>query len=156
MIILTSYLSYFLDLFVALILGGVIGIERTRWHKTAGVRTYALVSLGSALFVVVSRIIDIQYLSLTNFDPLRVASQIVVGVGFLGAGLIILQDNKLKGLTTAAGLWVAAGIGMAAGFGLYAVALFATILTLCVFTLFWYLEKLVPPSRVNESDNQDN
>ncbi|MEI6494841.1 MAG: MgtC/SapB family protein [bacterium] len=155
MIILTPYLGYFLDLFVALILGGLIGVERTYAHKTAGIRTYALVSMGSALFVVVSRMIDLQYIGLTNLDPLRVASQIVVGVGFLGAGLIILQDNKLKGLTTAAGLWVSAGVGMAAGFGLYSIALFSTILVWCVFTLFWYVEKLIPTEK-GSKEGDDN
>ena len=71
---------------------------------------------------------------------MRVASQVVVGVGFLGAGLIIFQGNKLRGLTTAAGLWVAAGLGMAVGFGLYGVALLVTALTLATFTLLWQVE----------------
>ncbi len=73
-------------------------------------------------------------------DPLRIASQIIVGIGFLGAGLIIIKDDKLHGLTTAAGLWVAAGIGMAAGLGFYLLALVVTILTLLIFTVFWHIE----------------
>ncbi len=131
-----------LRLGLALVLGAALGLERTLAGKTAGMRTYTLVSLGSALFVLVSQLVVEQYLAegLRTFDPLRVASQVVVGVGFLGAGLIIFQGNKLRGLTTAAGLWVAAGLGMAVGFGLYGVALLVTALTLATFTLLWQVE----------------
>ena len=76
-------------------------------------------------------------------DPLRIASNIIVGVGFLGAGMIIFKDHQLTGLTTASGLWVAAGIGTAVGFGLYNLAIVATVLTLFVFTVLWYLESKI-------------
>ncbi len=132
-----------IKLLMAILLGGLIGFERTRAGKVAGARTYALVSMGSALFVIVSQLVSERFLGTITFDPLRVASQIVVGVGFLGTGMIIFQDNKLIGLTTAAGLWVAAGIGMAVGFGLYEVALIASLLTLFVFIVLWYVEQLV-------------
>jgi putative Mg2+ transporter-C (MgtC) family protein len=115
-------------------------LQRSLVGKMAGMRTYALVSLGSSLFVVVSQLVSGQFAGVTNFDPLRVASQVVVGIGFLGAGLIVKKENNLSGLTTAAGLWVSAGIGMACGFGLYFVALVATILILLVFTVLWYIE----------------
>ncbi|MEK7662452.1 MAG: MgtC/SapB family protein [Patescibacteria group bacterium] len=142
----TAYLSpESLDLFtklsVALILGVVLGLERVVAHKTAGMRTYALVSMGSALFVVVSNMAATIYGdSFQNSDPLRMVSQIVLGVGFLGAGLIVFKDSQLQGLTTAGGLWVAAGIGAAAGFGFYNLAVIATVLTLFVFVGLWFVE----------------
>ena len=106
-------------------LGMVIGIERTYRAKTAGVRTHFLVALGSALFMVVSR-----YGFDGVGDPGRVAAQIVSGIGFLGAGTIIMQKQVVHGLTTAAGLWVAAGIGMASASGLYLIALVSTALAI--------------------------
>lgn len=133
----------FTRLFVAMILGVIIGIERTRAHKTAGMRTYGLVSMGAALFVIISSIITEKMLFNSSLDPLRMASQVVVGIGFLGAGLIILKDDQISGLTTAAGLWITAGIGIAAGFGLYALAIFATVLTLFVFTVLWLIENKI-------------
>lgn len=138
-------IEMFLRLVVAVVLGASLGVERSLAGKTAGMRTYALVSLGAAMFVAVSQVVTSQYASIgmRNFDPLRVASQIVVGIGFLGAGLIIFKNQKLRGLTTAAGLWVAAGIGMASGFGLYFIAIAGALLTLLVFTGLWYLEEFV-------------
>lgn len=142
---LVPHLDGVLKLVLAILLGGTLGLERSLARKTAGMRTYTLVALGSALFVIVSQVVTDQYLAMgiRAFDPLRVASQVVVGIGFLGAGLIIVQNNKLYGLTTAAGLWVAAGIGMAVGFGLYVLAIAVTILTLFVFTVLWYVERYV-------------
>lgn len=130
-------------LIVALLLGVIIGTERVFAGKTAGIRTYALVTLGSALFVVVSQIVAKDFLGQTMFDPLRVASQIVVGIGFLGAGMVVLSGGQMIGLTTASGIWVAAGIGMATGFGLYWPAIIATILTLVVFILLWFFERKI-------------
>jgi putative Mg2+ transporter-C (MgtC) family protein len=80
------------------------------------------------------------YIGTVALDPLRIASQIVVGVGFIGAGLVIFQGNKIQGITTAAGLWVSAGVGMACGFGLYQIGVVATVLALIVFTVMWFLE----------------
>jgi len=137
---LLASIHIFQGLILAAVLGMVLGAERVIVGKMAGMRTYALVSMGAALFVTVSLVMTEQYLGLVNFDPLRVASQIVVGIGFIGAGLIIFKDSHLSGLTTAAGLWVAAGIGMACGFGLYSIAIFATVLTLLMFSAVWYIE----------------
>jgi len=138
----------FLRLFFALFLGVVIGTERIYAHKTAGMRTYALVSMGAALFVIIGQMALTMYKGATGLDPLQIASQIVTGIGFLGAGMIIFKESKLTGLTTATGIWVSAGIGMAAGFGFYAVAFTATILTLFIFIVLWFLEqqfkKIVP------------
>lgn len=125
---------------VALILGMLLGTERIWAHKAAGIRTYALVSMGSALFVVISNAMVEAYANMSGLNPLMIISQIVVGVGFIGAGLIFTKDSKLVGITTATGLWVSAGIGMASGFGLYNIAIIATLLTLFVFVVLWFFE----------------
>ncbi|HEX9608763.1 MAG TPA: MgtC/SapB family protein [Candidatus Paceibacterota bacterium] len=129
------------QLITAMLLGMLVGAERAIAGKTAGMRTYALVSMGSALFTVISVGISAAYLGVVNFDPLRVAAGIITGIGFIGAGIIIFRESSLRGLTTAAGLWVAAGIGMAVGFKLYFIAVFASLLTLFVFTVMWFVEE---------------
>lgn len=131
----------FLKLILAMVLGMVIGVERVLVHKEAGMKTHALVALGAAVFVVVSEMVYLKYGGGGVFDPTRVAAQVVVGIGFLGAGSIILQGNRLTGLTTAGGLWVTAGIGMAAGFGFYNLAAIITALVLMIFILINILEK---------------
>ena len=133
----------FLQLILATLLGSLLGVERSLAHKTAGMRTYALVSLGAALFVIISQNVLAGLPNGITFDPLRMAAQVVTGIGFLGAGLIFFNQEKLQGLTTAAGLWVAAGIGMAVGFGQNTIALFTTAITLLVFTSFWYVERKI-------------
>lgn len=135
--------SIFIQLFIAALLGSFLGLERALAGKTAGLRTFALVSMGSALFVIISEMIGNDYLGVAAFDPLRVASQIIVGIGFLGAGLIIFKESKISGLTTAAGLWVSAGIGVAVGYKLYLIAIFVTILTLFIFTILWFIERKI-------------
>ena len=136
-----STIDIAIRLSIALLLGMIIGTERLWAHKTAGMRTYALVSMGSALFVVISSAMVDAYAHFTGMNPLMIIAQIVVGVGFLGTGLIFTKDAKLMGLTTATGLWVSAGIGMAAGFGLYSIAIIATILTLFIFIVLWFIEQ---------------
>ena len=126
---------------IALVLGACLGLERTLAGKTAGMRTFGLVSMGSCLFITIARLI-IPMGPGFNFDPLRIAAGIVMGIGFLCGGVIVYQHSHLSGLTTAAGLWVAAGIGMAMGYGLVTLAVFTTAITLVVFTLFWFIEKL--------------
>jgi len=126
-------------LLTALILGSVLGLERTLAHKRAGVRTYGLVSMGSCLFILIARYVIPTAEALT-FDPLRIAAAVVMGIGFLCGGVIVFKDSTIQGLTTAAGLWVAAGIGMATGYGLLELAILATVTTLVVFTLFWFIE----------------
>jgi putative Mg2+ transporter-C (MgtC) family protein len=128
-------------LLVAAGLGLLIGLERAIVHKEAGMKTHALVSIGAAVFIVVSEMIAIKHGAFGGFDPTRVASQIIVGIGFLGAGSIILQGNRLSGLTTAGGLWVTAGIGMAAGFGFFSLAFITTILVLAVLIAVNLVEK---------------
>ena len=142
-----------LKLFVALALGMIIGTERVWAHKTAGMRTYALVSMGSALFVVISNEMVRYYAGYAGMNPLMIISQIVVGIGFLGAGIIFNKDSKLVGLTTATGLWVAAGIGMACGLGLYSIAVVATTLTLFVFIVLWFIEEKIKNSKYYKQDH---
>jgi putative Mg2+ transporter-C (MgtC) family protein len=131
------------QLTLAVILGAIIGLERELAGKTAGVRTYALVALGSCLFSYISKFGFIEFWGVPGFDPSRIASQIVVGVGFIGAGLIVFKEEKILGLTTAAGLWVSAAIGMAVGFRLYSVAIMTTFLTLAVLIPLWIFERKV-------------
>ena len=129
---------------IALVLGLVIGIERVRAHKTAGPRTYGLVAMGAALFVASGQLVE--ELSIGPVDSLRIAAQVVAGIGFLGAGAIMFRDNHVTGLTTATGLWVAAGIGIACGFGFYTLATIATVATVITFTILWKIEdKFIAP-----------
>jgi putative Mg2+ transporter-C (MgtC) family protein len=133
-------------LLVALLLGMVIGTERVWAHKTAGMRTYALVSMGSALFVIISNEMVKYYTGMSGLNPLMITAQIVVGVGFIGSGLIFSKESKMMGLTTATGLWVSAGIGMAAGFRLFNIAIISTVLILFIFIVLWFVEEQLKKS----------
>lgn len=116
-----------LDLLLSVALGFVIGMERKLRSKEAGIRTHTIVCFGAALMMVVS-----MYAFGDDADSARVAAQIVSGVGFLGAGMIVYRQHEVRGLTTAAGVWATAGIGMACGGRLYIVALGATALLIAV------------------------
>lgn len=130
-----------IKLVVAMVLGGLIGTERSAIaHQPAGTRTFGLVSLAACLFVIINNYVNSAYLSVVNINPTYMAAAIITGIGFLGAGLIFMREDKLHGVTTAAGLWIAAGVGIAVGFGMYTVAAFAAVLTLIVFTGMWYVE----------------
>lgn len=149
-------LAIFGQLVMAAFLGSLLGLERELAGKTAGMRTYALVSMGSALFSIISVIAFGEFLGISSYDPSRIASQVVVGIGFIGAGLIIFHDSRLQGLTTAAGLWVAAGIGMAVGYELYFIAVATTALALFIFVALWFIEHRLkkmskPPSRFEDA-----
>ena len=120
------------------ILGGVIGFEREKRAKEAGFRTHFLVALGSTLITVISaygfdKVADL--IPIARYDPARLAAQIVSGIGFIGAGLIIFQKNVIHGLTTAAGLWVTAALGIACGVGHYELAIITTIMVLMALEL---------------------
>ena len=130
-----------LRLVIAIVLGMLIGAERVLVHKEAGMKTHALVSMGAALFIIISEYLSIRYSSLNGFNPAMIASNIIVGIGFLGAGSIIFQNSRLMGLTTAGGMWVTAGIGMAAGFGLFSLAIISTILVFIIFVIVNFIEK---------------
>lgn len=116
-----------LRLFIAAILGGIIGFEREHSHRPAGFRTHILVAVGSALVMFTSVFMFERYQGLTNLDPARLGAQVISGIGFLGAGTILREGFSVKGLTTAASLWATSCIGLAVGLGFYAGAFVATI-----------------------------
>lgn len=126
----------FLQVALAAFLGLVVGAERESLHKPAGLRTYSLIAMGSALFTVISLQMTGPYI-----DPTRIAAQIITGIGFIGAGLIFTRGDQVMGLTSAAGIWVTAAIGMAVGFKLYAVAVASTVLTLVILYSVRLLEQ---------------
>lgn len=148
-----SDLTLMLQLVIATVLGMALGLERSLIGKTAGMRTYGLVSLGSCLLVATSLLVAGKYLGLSTFDPLRMAAAIVMGIGFLGGGLILVHNGHSQGLTTAAGLWIAMAIGIVVGFKLYAVAIFTTLVTLIIFTLMWRVESRFKEIKQSISDN---
>ncbi len=127
-------------LLLAMVLGGVIGWQRESADKPAGFRTHILVCVGAALFTLVS---SVGFFG-SGADPARVASNIVVGIGFLGAGTIWRTGVTVQGLTTAASLWTVAAIGTAAGIGYYVGALFTTVIVVAVLTLFKVFEVRIP------------
>jgi putative Mg2+ transporter-C (MgtC) family protein len=124
--------DFVLRLLAATAMGAAIGFEREYHAKEAGLRTHLLVALGSCLFMILS-IYGFDFMlgrDHVSFDPSRIAAQVVTGIGFIGAGTIILQKQVVRGLTTAAGLWVTAAIGLACGNGMYWVALITTVIVL--------------------------
>lgn len=124
--------EYILSIFIAAMLGGIIGFEREYRSKEAGFRTHFLVGLGSGLFMILSLHGFDDFVGIQGIqrDPSRIAAQVVSGMGFIGAGTIIFQKNVVKGLTTAAGLWVTSAIGMTAGAGMYGLAGVSTLLVI--------------------------
>jgi len=132
-----------LQLILSAFLGGLIGLERESKQRAAGLRTNSLVCLGATLFTLISFNGFYWWLGKTGvaFDPSRIISTIVMGVGFIGAGLIIYRQFRVEGLTTAAGIWVVAGIGIAIGAKLYFTAIFATFLVLAILNGLRILEE---------------
>lgn len=131
---LGTVLPYLLALITAVVCGAAIGIERTLRQKEAGIRTHIIVALGSALIMIVSKygFFDIVgFADHVNLDGARLAAQVVTGISFLGAGIIVYKGT-VKGLTTAAGVWTTAGIGLAAGAGMYGIAIYSTLVLLIV------------------------
>ena len=125
--------SIFVRLLLAVVLGGIIGMERGMKNRPAGLRTYLLVTLGACVVMVTNQYI---YQVFDTGDPVRLGAQVVSGIGFLGAGTIIVTGrNKIRGLTTAAGLWATATVGLAIGIGFYEVALLAGLLVFLVLTV---------------------
>ena len=137
--------DFILRLFVAGILGAVVGLDREYRAKEAGYRTHFLVSLGSALIMVVSQygFQDVILENSVSLDPSRVAAQVVSGIGFIGAGTIIIQKQFVRGLTTAAGIWATAGIGLSVGSGMYGLGIAATLLTLAGLELLSVIFKSI-------------
>ena len=144
-------LDFILRLFVAALLGGIIGLEREYREKAAGLRTHFLVALGSALFMIVSAYGFDGALtnSQMRLDVSRIAAQVVSGIGFIGAGTIIFQKNSVHGLTTAACVWVTATIGLTCGAGMYLLAVSATLLVLIGLEAFNYLLNILDKRQEN-------
>ena len=127
------YLAVVLRILEAVVVGGILGLERGMINRPAGLRTYMLVCVGACVIMLTNQYI---YQMFGSGDPVRMGAQVVSGIGFLGAGTIIVtRRNQIKGLTTAAGLWSAAGVGLALGVGFYEAALAGTVAVFFVMTL---------------------
>ena len=137
-------LKYLISILISVILGFLIGYERKLRFKEAGIRTHTIVCAGSALIMVVSKY---GFGDSVEADASRVAAQIVSGIGFLGAGIIVYRRHEIRGLTTAAGVWATAGVGMAAGAGLYVVAVGSTVILIAIQCLFHLKCKLFQTKR---------
>ncbi len=123
-------------LILSMVLGMLVGAERKRKGQIAGVRTFALISMGACMAMLLSIYVPQVYLGLKNGDPGRIAAQVITGVGFLGGGAMIHMKGSVRGLTTAAGIWMTATIGMAVGVGMYICSIVATALILATLILF--------------------
>ncbi|HEV8579737.1 MAG TPA: MgtC/SapB family protein [Thermoanaerobaculia bacterium] len=141
---MTGILEVAAKIGLAALLGGVIGAERERTGKWAGLRTHMLIAVGSALLTDISVQIGVRYAQgSAAWDPGRITAQIVTGVGFIGAGTIIQSRGAVHGLTTAAGLWVASAIGIAVGAGFYAEAVLTSLALLLILTVLRPVESLL-------------
>lgn len=123
-------------LILSMVLGMIIGTERKRKGQIAGTRTFALISMGSCLAMLLSIYVPQEYMGLKNGDPGRIAAQVITGIGFLGGGAMIHMRGAVRGLTTAAGIWMTAIIGMAVGIGMYLCSFIATLLVLIALVAF--------------------
>jgi len=142
-----------LSIFLAIVLGGAVGIEREISGKSAGLRTNVLICLGAAVFTIISAKMALQY----DASVVRIAAQIVTGVGFIGAGAIIQDRGGVHGLTTAATIWLVASIGMACGANFYRLAVLTTIVAVIVLIGLAKLEKplqsLAPKRKSHNTDD---
>lgn len=143
---MNEYLKMGMEIFIACILGGLIGVERESLKRPAGFRTHILVCVGATLAMQTNVYLMNLYLHIVPIDPSRIAAQVVSGIGFLGAGTIIKEGATVKGLTTAATLWTVACIGLAIGAGFYAGAIIATLAVFSTLTMFFKLEKRIVSS----------
>jgi putative Mg2+ transporter-C (MgtC) family protein len=136
----------FAELGMAFLLSAVIGLEREIRHKSAGMRTYTIIGTAAALFLLISKygFTDVLVENRIVLDPSRVAAQIVSGIGFIGAGLIFVREDKVNGLTTAATVWLVTAIGMACGAGLPILALVVTAAYFVVALAFPLIMKIIP------------
>ena len=126
---------------VAALLGAVVGLERELARKVAGIRTHSLVCLASALFTSISVDAFKSYIGSVGYDPSRIISNIVVGIGFIGAGAILRNGSKVEGTTTAASLWAIAAIGVTVGVGMFKEAVVITVLIYVVLQIVWLAEE---------------
>ena len=130
-------------LLLALLLGALVGTERKHKGQVAGIRTFALISMGACLSMLLSIYVPQEYMGLKNGDPGRIAAQVITGIGFLGGGAMIQQRGVVRGLTTAAGIWITAIIGMAVGVGMYMASIVCTLLIFIVIVGFNRFEHVI-------------
>ena len=144
-----TYLAVVLRIFAAVIIGGLLGLERGLKNRAAGLRTYMLVCVGACIIMLTNQYI---YQSFGSGDPVRMGAQVVSGIGFLGAGTIIVtRRSQIKGLTTAAGLWSSAGVGLALGIGFYEAAIVGAVAIFVIMTLLQRMDdKMHRKNRVLE------
>lgn len=136
-----TYTSMGCRIFLAIAIGGIVGIERQSKHQPAGARTYMLVCLGACLIMMTNQYVCMQF---ESGDPTRMGAQVISGIGFLGAGAILVtKDNQIKGLTTAAGLWTVTGIGLAIGIGFYEGAVLAGGAVLLIMVFLKYIDERI-------------
>ena len=136
-----NMLNSIFRLVLSMVLGMVVGAERKRKGQIAGIRTFALISMGACLSMLLSIYVPQVYMGLKNGDPGRIAAQVITGIGFIGGGAMIHMKGAVRGLTTAAGIWMTAIIGMAVGVGMYMCSIGATILILLTLVAFEHYEK---------------
>ncbi len=129
-------LSFIGRLLAAAVLGALMGLDRSIAGKHAGMRTYALVSLGSCAFTIVSTLASYQLGNFIGINPLQISASVVIGIGFIGSGLAVFGKEHPVELTTASGIWVVAAVGLAAGYGLYIIAVTTAFLGILIFSLF--------------------
>ena len=148
-------LSQFFELGIAFLLSASIGLEREIRHKSAGLRTYTVVGTAAALFLLISKygFTDVLVVDRSVLDPSRVAAQIVTGIGFIGAGLIFVRDDRVAGLTTAATVWLVTGVGMACGAGLPLLAVAATVAYFIVALVFPFVLSVLPGTHIPAEQN---
>ncbi|MCM1291186.1 MAG: MgtC/SapB family protein [Prevotella sp.] len=148
-----TFVNSIFRLILSMLFGMVVGAERKRKGQIAGIRTFALISMGACLAMLLSIYVPQEYMGLKNGDPGRIAAQVITGIGFLGGGAMIQMKGSVRGLTTAAGIWLTAIIGMAVGVGMYLCAFGATILCLLVLVAFEWYEKLTNVGQENKVIN---
>ncbi len=146
-------LKAILEIILSAVLGGIIGIERETSGKSAGFRTHILVAVASTVFTIISKY---NYLGIggQSFDPSRMAGQVVVGIGFIGAGVIMLEEHKVRGLTTAASLWMVAAVGMLVAVELYITSIFLALFSLIILYTFRWLEEFLLKRRQKRLESQ--
>jgi putative Mg2+ transporter-C (MgtC) family protein len=153
-------ISQFLELGLAFLLSALIGLEREIRHKSAGLRTYTVVGTSAALFLLISKygFTDVLINGQIVLDPSRVAAQVVTGIGFIGAGLIFVRNDKVNGLTTAATVWLVTAVGMACGAGLPYLAVAVTIAYFIVALIFPLLMRFLPgaPVPTEQADRSEH
>ncbi|MFL1469507.1 MgtC/SapB family protein [Paraclostridium bifermentans] len=130
-------------LLIALIIGGLTGLEREKSYQFAGFRTHILVSIGSCITAITSVILFMEYSSKTNLDPSRLTAQVLSGIGFLGTGAILKNSSGIRGLTTAAGIWATACIGIAIGYGQYILGISAWLFVMVTLYILKNIDKIV-------------